>query len=320
MTAPSDTRPTTAAGWELNRPPGWPEPPAGWAPPSGWSPDPAWPKPPRGWRLWTAGTAHPDEQPHAAPSTNLTWAEPLGPPATDQKRARWEIWVVLSIFPLPALVTALVLLLRSVLEGTTPDQINDVLPEHPFLSSTLGGLLYATSGTSFLLVLLLLSTSGISLSRIGLTRSGLGRDLGFGALLVLAGYGITFATSIAVLAAFGEDGAPGTVKTDNQHFAAVFLIQGLIVSLVTALVEESTMSAYLLTRLQQLGWTPRRALWVSMAVRTSYHAYYGIGLLFTVPVGYLLTRSFQRHRRLVRVVIAHALYDAGLFTLAILAT
>ena len=113
---------------------------------------------------------------------------------------------------------------------------------------------------------------------------------------------------------------PGEVHTNNKHFHAVFLIQGYVVSLVTALVEESVMSAYLLTRLGQLGWTPRKALWVSMAVRTSYHAYYGIGLLFTVPVGFLLTRSFQRRRRLARTVGAHALYDASLFTLAILSS
>ena len=80
------------------------------------------------------------------------------------------------------------------------------------------------------------------------------------------------------------------------------------------------MSAYLLTRLAQLGWTPRKALWVSMAVRTSYHAYYGVGFLFTIPVGYLLTRSFQKRRRIVRTVTAHALYDACLFTLAILSS
>ena len=238
----------------------------------------------------------------------------------DRRRLRAEVLVALSIFPLPAIATALVLLLRAALEGTTPDQISDVLPEHPFLSSTLGGLLYATNGTSFLLVLLLLSTSGIALSRIGLTRTGVGRDVGFAALIVLAGYGIALGMTAVVLSVFGENGIPGAVSTDNQHFAAVFLVQGCIVSLVTALVEESMMSAYLLTRFQQLGWTPRRALWVSMAIRTSYHSYYGIGLLFTVPVGYLLTRSFQRHRRLVRIVLAHALYDAGLFALAILSS
>jgi len=41
------------------------------------------------------------------------------------------------------------------------------------------------------------------------------------------------------------------------------------------------MSGYLLTRLSQLGWSPRRALIVSLVLRTSYHVYYGIGFILT---------------------------------------
>ena len=231
-----------------------------------------------------------------------------------------EVLVALAVFPLPAVVTAVVLLIRSVVEGTEPKQISDVLPHHPAFSSVLGGLLYATGGSAALLVLFLLAVSGISMRQLGFTRKGLGADAGFGIGIVFAGFGIALALSLVVFSIYGEDGVPGAVHTNKAHFPAVFLIQGYVVSLVTALVEESVMSAYLLTRLGQLGWTPRKALWVSMAVRTSYHAYYGIGLLFTVPVGYLLTRSFQRRRRLARTVGAHALYDASLFTLAILSS
>ncbi|MCU1624976.1 MAG: hypothetical protein JWL79_3821 [Frankiales bacterium] len=324
MTAPApDSLPTSAAGWALNAPPGWPAPPAGWVPPAGWSPDPAWPKPPRGWQTWLPGRTHHDVQPAAPGSRDLTYAEPLGSPVSDplaRRRMKQEILVALSIFPLPALVTALVLLVRSLVEGTTPDQISDVLPHHAALSSVLGGVVYAASAGSVLLALFLLSVSGVTMRRLGLTRKGLGADAGYGVGLVLAGFGIAFGLTLLVFGVFGNGGLPGSVQTDNQHFAAVFLIQGYIVSVVTALVEESMMTAYLLTRLGQLGITPRRALWISMAIRTSYHAYYGLGLLFTVPVGYLLTRSFQRRRRLVRTVGAHALYDASLFTLAILST
>jgi membrane protease YdiL (CAAX protease family) len=231
-----------------------------------------------------------------------------------------EVLVALAVFPLPALLTAVVLLIRSVVEGTSPDQINDVLPQHHALSSLLGGLLYAGSGSAVLLALFLLSVGGVSLRSIGFTRKGLGADAGYGVGIVFAGFGIALGLTLLVVSIFGEDGLPGSVQADDSHVAAVFLLQGYIVSVVTAFVEETMMSGYLLTRLGQLGWTPRRALWVSMAIRTSYHAYYGIGLLFTVPVGYLLTRSFQRRRRLVRVIGAHALYDASLFTLVILST
>jgi membrane protease YdiL (CAAX protease family) len=57
---------------------------------------------------------------------------------------------------------------------------------------------------------------------------------------------------------------------------------------------------------------------LSLTLRTSYHVYYGLGFLLTIPLGYFLTRSFQKHRRLMRPIIAHFLYDAVLITISIL--
>jgi hypothetical protein len=37
-----------------------------------------------------------------------------------------------------------------------------------------------------------------------------------------------------------------------------------------------------------------------------------------VPFGYLVTRSFQRHGRISRPILAHFLYDATLLTIAVL--
>jgi len=53
-------------------------------------------------------------------------------------------------------------------------------------------------------------------------------------------------------------------------------------------------------------------------LRTSYHVYYGLGFLLTIPFGYYATRSFQKHRRLMRPIVAHFLYDAVLITIAVL--
>jgi hypothetical protein len=41
-------------------------------------------------------------------------------------------------------------------------------------------------------------------------------------------------------------------------------------------------------------------------------------VLFTVPFGYIVTRSFQKHGKLTRPIMAHFLYDAILFTISIL--
>ena len=49
-------------------------------------------------------------------------------------------------------------------------------------------------------------------------------------------------------------------------------------------------------------------------MRTSYHAYYGVGLLLTLPLGYLVTRSFQKRQRLGRPILVHFINDAVLLT------
>jgi membrane protease YdiL (CAAX protease family) len=46
--------------------------------------------------------------------------------------------------------------------------------------------------------------------------------------------------------------------------------------------------------------------------------YYGVGFLLTVPFGFFVTRSFQKHHRLSRPIVAHFLFDAILISIAIL--
>jgi hypothetical protein len=103
------------------------------------------------------------------------------------------------------------------------------------------------------------------------------------------------------------------------HVPAYYVIWGIAMSAITAIAEEVLVNGYLITRLGQLGWTPKSALILSLCLRTSYHVYYGLGFLLTVPFGYFVTRSFQKHRRLNRSIAAHFLYDAVLSTIAILA-
>jgi uncharacterized protein len=97
-----------------------------------------------------------------------------------------------------------------------------------------------------------------------------------------------------------------------------YVIYGLFISAVTAITEEVLVNGYLLTRLEQLGWSPKVALGLSLVLRTSYHIYYGIGFLLTIPFGYYVTRSFQKHRRLNRSIAAHFIFDAVLITISIL--
>jgi len=77
-------------------------------------------------------------------------------------------------------------------------------------------------------------------------------------------------------------------------------------------------NGYLLVRLEQLGWRARPALILSLALRMSYHIYYGVAVLLVLPFGYFVTTSFQKHRRLNRPIAAHFVYDAVLITISVL--
>lgn len=51
-------------------------------------------------------------------------------------------------------------------------------------------------------------------------------------------------------------------------------------------------NGYLLVRLEQLGWQPRRTLLLGLALRSSYHIHYGIGV-FTVELLALQARQAE---------------------------
>jgi membrane protease YdiL (CAAX protease family) len=108
------------------------------------------------------------------------------------------------------------------------------------------------------------------------------------------------------------------VQVPVGHVPAYYVIYGITMAMIAAVTEETLVSGYLLTRLEQLGWSPRRALALSVILRTSYHVYYGLGFLLTIPFGYLITRSFQKKRRLMRPIVAHFVFDAVLISIAIL--
>jgi membrane protease YdiL (CAAX protease family) len=310
--------------WRLNPPPSWPPAPESFTAVPNWSPDPSWPRPPRRWRLWqpapaSAGSSWPVVNEMTSDRIDLRYAPPLAPPPTEQQRTRLrrEVLVVLSVFPLPALLTAIVLLVRRAVEGEENDPLQVVLTHHPLPSAVLGAVLYASALSVIPLVWLVLSTQGLSLRSLGLSRQDAVRESKAGVLLALAGFGTVIV--IFIVAALAHlTNAPGTYGSAVTHLPRVYLIEGLAISVVTALVEETVVNGYLQTRLAQLGWSPNGVFWTSLAVRTSYHVYYGLGAVFTIPVGYLLTRSFQRRRRLLRCVIAHALYDSVLLTAALL--
>jgi membrane protease YdiL (CAAX protease family) len=79
----------------------------------------------------------------------------------------------------------------------------------------------------------------------------------------------------------------------------------------SALLEESIVCGYLLRRLDQLGWSKRRALGASALLRAAYHLYQGWGgFVGNLALGLLFGRIYQTRGRTAPLVVAHFLIDA----------
>lgn len=282
--------------------PGWPESPPGWQPPPGWSPPPDWPPAPVDWAFWV-----PDEHRPAAP---VQISE------TTRRDLVLETWFVMLALLVPWTISAVLTLVLHLETGTQLTQLPSYAPHHPAVNIIVGLLSYLPVAAVVPLALLLLARTGQRPAEIGLT-SLRWPDFGVAVGLAAAAYGCEIVLAIP-LAPLSREHSALLNTTGPLHVPVYYLVFGLSMSLITAVAEETAVNAYLLTRLDQLGWSPGRALLLSLVLRTSYHVYYGVGVILTLPFGYFVTRSFQKHRRLARPILAHFLYDAVTFTIAIL--
>jgi membrane protease YdiL (CAAX protease family) len=225
----------------------------------------------------------------------------------------WETGFIVAAMALPGVAGAVTILARHLGGVSDLDQFDLPLKHHFGVSLFLLIFGYLTTGLVVPIALLLLARTGQTPSRLGLTRHGFRRDLSGAVALLLGAYAATFALAL-VLSPF--DGV--NVAETNTHVPAYYLIYAVLLSATTAINEEVIVNGYFLTRLSQLGWSPRAAFALSFAVRESYHVYYGIAFLMTMPFGYLLTRSFQKRGRLARPILTHFIYDTILLSIAVL--
>ena len=240
----------------------------------------------------------------------------LTPPA--RRALVLETWFLMLAFLLPTVMSAVIVFAQHVQGVSNITRFPSIVSGHPVTNLVLGILSYVTIGAVVPLALFLLSRTGQPPSVIGLGWPSLVVDVWPGLGLAV----LSFLTEWAVLIPFApliEHGSKLVNPVPTGNVPGYYVIWGIAISAVTAVTEEAIVNGYLLTRLEQLGWSPRRALALSLVLRTSYHVYYGLGFLLTVPFGYYVTRSFQKHRRLNRSIAAHFIYDAVLSTIAILA-
>lgn len=236
---------------------------------------------------------------------------------TSQERdASWEMRFVMFAFLSSGIVGAVLVLVAHV------SRVNDVtrfpkIVTNQVLNMFLGMLEYAPTLAMVPLALLLLRRTGQSRTDLGVGSPSWKDDIVPAIGLAGAAFGGAIVLAIPFAGLISQHSGLIT-KVSVQGFPRYYLVEAIFMSAVTAVSEEVLVNAYFITRLEQLGWSSRGALFVSLAFRTSYHIYYGIGFIFTIPLGYFVTRSFQKHRRLNRAIWAHFLYDATLFTISML--
>ena len=225
-------------------------------------------------------------------------------------------WVMVA-FLVPGVISAILVLSEHISGVGDIARFATLVRGHPLTNMFLGILAYLPVAAVVPLGLFLLGRTGQDRHTLGIETPTFTRDVIPGLGLGLAAFGCEIVLAIILRAILVD--YPGLfVNVSLNHVPKYYVVWGIATSAITAVTEEVLVNGYLLTRLNQLGWTPRAALVLSLILRTSYHIYYGVGFIFTVPFGYFVTRSFQKNGKLMRPIMAHFLYDAILFTIVIL--
>jgi membrane protease YdiL (CAAX protease family) len=233
------------------------------------------------------------------------------PPA---RLLRWEIFIVLALSLGASALNALLDLIGSLLAPQKLGQ-QQALLVGPLATNNWLDLALQLAGIAedlapVLLVLYLLARSGEHATDIGLDASQPGRDIARGAVLaaLIGGVGLAFYTL-----AFHLGIALNVVPEDLP--AVWWRIPVLLLSaLHDGLLEETVILAYLLRRLDQLGWTPWKAILLSAVLRGSYHLYQGFGaFLGNAAMGIVFGILYKRWGRCTPMVVAHTLIDAVAF-------
>jgi membrane protease YdiL (CAAX protease family) len=233
------------------------------------------------------------------------------PPA---RLLRWEIVIVLALSLGADALNALLSLIGSLLAPQSlshqqatlvgPLAVNSWLD----LSLQLANIIEATVPVA--LVLYLLYRNGERPADLGLDRTQPGRDLVRGAALaaVIGGCGLGLYV-IAYKLGFSLNIVPETLPAVWWRIPVL-----LLSALHDGLLEEIVILAYLLRRLDQLGWTPWKAILLSAVLRGSYHLYQGFGaFLGNMAMGLIFGYLYKRWGRCTPMVIAHFLIDAVTF-------
>ncbi len=239
-----------------------------------------------------------------------------------------ELLLVLAVFPLPYAVSAVIDLVNAAV-GNGPGQRTPVLIKgHAPASFGLELVLILVPFAAAGLVAYLLSMEGpFGASREAARQpsSGRGGEGGLAALgldlrrlrgdLALVIVVFVFCELIPIygggilLRAVGVHG----VTPSTSGSPGYFLVLDIFTAVTSGIVEEIVVLGFLVRRLEQLkvpGWA---VVAIAVAVRGSYHLYYGWGVLPILAWATVSVVLYRRYRRLLPFIVVHVIWDTSLF-------
>jgi membrane protease YdiL (CAAX protease family) len=227
---------------------------------------------------------------------------------------RWEIFTVFALSLGASGLNALLSLVGSLLIpkplASQQALLVGSLAANPWLDLVLQLVGIAEALMPVVLVFYLMARSGEGPADMGLDGSQPGRDLLRGAILavVIGGAGLGL-----YLAAF-HAGAELNVVPESLP-PVWWRIPVLILNAAhDGILEEILVIGYLLRRLDQLGWTPWKAIVAAAVLRGSYHLYQGFGaFLGNAAMGLIFGYLYRRWGRVTPLIVAHTLIDAVTF-------
>ncbi len=233
-----------------------------------------------------------------------------------RRRLRIEVWIVLGLSLGQSAVYSIVQLLDKMTraplaEGTSTLNRSQSPREYFDLTYQLLDIFFALVPVA--LVIFLLSehrTAAAACAKLGFNFARPGKDL-------LQGVGLAALIGIPSLGLYAAGRALGitTAIIPSGLDTYWWTVPVLILSAIRhAVVEEVIVVGYLLDRLPKLGWSVPLAIFASAMLRGSYHLYQGFGpFIGNAVMGVVFALVYTRTRRVMPLVIAHALLDIVAF-------
>ena len=241
-----------------------------------------------------------------------------------RRRLRLEVWIVLGLSLGQSAVYSVVQLLDKMTraplaEGTSTLNRSQSTREYFDLTYQLLDIVFAL--VPVLLVLYFLtdqrqasfghgSNPGSAFQKLGFNFARPGRDL-------LQGLGLAALIGVPSLGLYAAGRALGitTAIIPSALDAYWWTVPVLILSAMRhAVVEEVIVVGYLMNRFGKFGWSIPLSIMASSLLRGTYHLYQGFGpFIGNVVMGIVFAWLYTRTRRVMPLVIAHALLDIVAF-------